>query len=145
MKLRMNYAKVYPEAYQTMIAQEDFAKRGGIDPILYELIKIRVSQINGCAFCIRMHTKDLRALGEEEKRIYLLNAWKETEFYSDKEKAALELAETVTKISDKGVPDSVYQRVREYFDEKEFVALVVLINTINSWNRIAISTGMYAT
>ncbi|MDV6236695.1 carboxymuconolactone decarboxylase family protein [Leptospira ellisii] len=144
MKRRMNYAKVYPAAYQTMIKLEEFSKQGGIEPILYELIKIRVSQINGCAFCIQMHTRDLRAMGEDEKRIYLLNAWKEADYYSDKEKAALELAETITKISENGVPDTIYQKTREHFEEKEFVALVVLINTINSWNRIAISTGMRA-
>ncbi|MCG6162357.1 carboxymuconolactone decarboxylase family protein, partial [Leptospira bandrabouensis] len=112
--------------------------------VLYELVKIRASQLNGCAFCINMHTKDLRDMGEAEKRIYLLDAWREATFYTEKEKAALELTETVTKISEKGVPDETYEKVRKHFNEKEFVALIILINTINSWNRIAISTRMTA-
>lgn len=144
METRLNYATVYPESLQAMLKMEEFAKQGGLDPVLYELVKIRASQLNGCAFCINMHTKDLRTMGEEEKRIYLLDAWKEAQFYTEKEKAALELTEVVTKISDRGVPDETYERVRKQFNEKEFVALIVLINTINSWNRIAISTGMTA-
>ncbi|TGM58448.1 carboxymuconolactone decarboxylase family protein [Leptospira adleri] len=144
METRLNYAKVYPESLQAMLKMEEFAKQGGIEPVLYELIKIRSSQINGCAYCIDMHTKDLRARGEAEKRIYLLDAWREATFYSEKEKAALELTEKITKISEEGVPDETYERVRKHFGEKEFVALIILINTINSWNRIAISTRMHA-
>ncbi len=142
MSLRFNYAKVYPQVLEKMLEMENFAKSSGIDPKLYELIKIRASQINGCAYCINMHTKDSRAMGEEERRIYLLNAWRETNYYTEKEKAALELTEYVTKISDQGVPDEVYDRVKKEWDEKGIIALIVTINTINSWNRIAISTGM---
>ncbi|WP_411824810.1 carboxymuconolactone decarboxylase family protein [Leptospira sp. 'Mane'] len=142
MTTRLNHTKAYPEAFQIMLKNEEFAKNSGIETKLYELIKIRVSQINGCAFCIDMHTSDTRKAGEEEKRIYLLNAWREASFYSDKEKAALELAEEVTKISEKGVSEGCYEKVRKHFDEREFVSLIFLINTINSWNRIAISTGM---
>ncbi|EID99669.1 carboxymuconolactone decarboxylase family protein [Leptospira licerasiae] len=144
MNTRFNYAKVYPQVLEKMMEMENFAKSSGIEIKLYELIKIRASQINGCAFCINMHTVDARKLGEEERRIYLLNAWREAPYYSEKERAALELTEYVTKISEKGVPDDLYTRVRAHFEEKEFIALVVVINTINSWNRIAISTGMTA-
>ncbi|TGK06578.1 carboxymuconolactone decarboxylase family protein [Leptospira semungkisensis] len=142
MSTRFNYAKVYPQVLEKMLEMENFAKSTGIEPKLYELIKIRASQINGCAFCLNMHTVDSRALGEEERRIYLLDAWRETTYYTEKEKAALELTEYVTKISEAGVPDEVYDRVRKQFDEKETIGLVIVINTINSWNRIAISTKM---
>ncbi|TGM12675.1 carboxymuconolactone decarboxylase family protein [Leptospira selangorensis] len=144
MNTRFNYAKVYPQVLEKMMEMENFAKGSGIDTKLYELIKIRSSQINGCAFCINMHTVDARKLGEEERRIYLLNAWKEAPYYTEKERAALELTEYVTKISEHGVPDDLYAKVRAQFEEKEFIALIVVINTINSWNRIAISTGMAA-
>lgn len=142
MNTRFNYAKVFPQVLEKMLEMENFAKNAGIEPILYELVKIRASQINGCAFCIDMHTKDIRAMGELEKRIYLLNAWRETGFYSSKERAALELTEYVTRISEHGLPEEVYERVKKEFSEKEIIALIVAINTINSWNRIAISTGM---
>ncbi|EPG66347.1 carboxymuconolactone decarboxylase family protein [Leptospira wolffii] len=142
MNTRFNYAKVFPQVLEKMLEMENFAKNAGIEPILYELVKIRASQINGCAFCIDMHTKDIRAMGEQEKRIYLLNAWREAGFYSSKERAALELTEYVTRISEHGLPEEVYERVKKEFNEKEIIALIVAINTINSWNRIAISTGM---
>ncbi|TGK08611.1 carboxymuconolactone decarboxylase family protein [Leptospira fletcheri] len=144
MGLRLNYARAYPEALEAMLKMEKFSKSGGIEPQLYELVKIRASQINGCAYCIETHTKDARAFGEKERRIYLLNAWREAPCYSEKERAALEITEYVTRISEKGVPNEAYENARAHFDEREFVALVVLINTINSWNRIAISTGMQA-
>ena len=139
MKQRINYYKVAPEAFQIMIQFEEYAKTTGFDKKLIELIKIRASQINGCAYCIDMHTKDTRAIGETEQRIYLLNAWREAPFYSEAERAALELTEAVTLISTVGVSDNLYQRVREHFDEKQYVDLIILINTINSWNRLAIS------
>jgi AhpD family alkylhydroperoxidase len=142
MKQRINYRSANPEAFQTMLKLEMFVKNSGVDPVIYELIKIRASQINGCAFCLDMHTKDLRAMGETEQRIYLLNAWREAPFYSDAERAVLELTEAVTRIADGGVPEHVYDNVRAYYDEKQFVALVMAINTINCWNRIAISMGL---
>ncbi|WP_040911764.1 carboxymuconolactone decarboxylase family protein [Leptospira broomii] len=144
MNLRFDYARAYPAALQAMLSLEEFTKSGGIDSKLRELVKIRASQINGCAFCLYMHTKDARSEGEEEKRIYLLNSWKESPYYTEKERAALEVTEYVTKISQEGLPDHVYENARAYFDEKEFVALIMLINTINSWNRIAITTGKQA-
>lgn len=142
MEPRMNAQKANPEAYQTMLKLEQFMASTGIDKKLYELIKIRASQINGCAFCIDMHTRDTRKLGESEQRIYLLNAWREAPFYTEKERAVLALTEAVTLISEAGVPQEVYDNVRAHVDEKEFMDLIMAINTINCWNRIAISTSM---
>ncbi|MCH1627019.1 carboxymuconolactone decarboxylase family protein [Ferdinandcohnia quinoae] len=139
MEQRINYMKVAPEAFQLMLKFEEYSKTTGFDKKLIELIKIRASQINGCAYCLDMHTKDARAIGETEQRIYLLNAWREAPFYNDEERVALELTETVTSISVNGVPDDLYQRVREHFNEKQYVDLIILINTINSWNRLSIS------
>ncbi len=143
MEVRLTHSKANPEALQTMLKLEGFIKTSGLDAKLYEFIKIRASQINGCAYCIDMHTRDLRNMGETEQRINLLTAWREAPFYSDKERALLELTETVTRISENGVPQAVYEKVREHFDEKEYVTLIMAINTINAWNRIAISTGMF--
>lgn len=141
MKQRVNYLSVAPEAYKLMRNFEVYAKTTGFDPKLIELIKMRASQINGCAFCLDMHSKDARHIGETEQRLYLLNAWREAPFYSDAERAVLELTEAVTLISQGGVSDDLYQRVREHFDEKQYVDLIILINTINSWNRLSISMG----
>jgi AhpD family alkylhydroperoxidase len=110
----------------------------GLDRQLYELVKIRASQVNGCAFCIDMHTKDARAMGETEQRIYALNAWRETPFFSDRERAALEWTEAVTRVGDTHVPDDVYDRVCQQFDEPDLVALTFAVIVINSWNRLAI-------
>lgn len=135
----MNLAQISQEPYQIMLQFEAYAKKTGFDKKLIELIKIRASQINGCAFCLDMHTKDARAIGETEQRIYCLNAWRESPFYSDAERAALELTEAVTLISTARVPDELYEKVRKHFDEKQFVDLIIIINTINSWNRLSIS------
>ncbi|RTE03010.1 carboxymuconolactone decarboxylase family protein [Paenibacillus whitsoniae] len=143
MEVRIQHGKVNPEAYQTMQKLEGFIKSSGLERTLYELIKIRASQINGCAFCLDMHTRELKEMGETDQRINLISVWHESLIYSDREKAALELTEYVTRIADKGVPNDVYARVREQFTEKEYVTLIMAINTINSWNRIAISTGMF--
>lgn len=143
MEVRFNYRSANPEAFRTMLKLEEFIKSSGLDVRLYEIIKIRASQINGCAFCLDMHTRDLRNMGETEQRIYLLSAWREAPFYSDKERAVLELTEAVTRISEQGVPQDVYERVRAHFDEGEYVTLIMAINTINAWNRLAISTGMF--
>jgi AhpD family alkylhydroperoxidase len=134
--------KVQPESLQTLLKLEGYVKKSGLDHTLWELIKIRASQINGCAYCIDMHTKDARAAGETEQRLYLLNAWREAPFYTEAERAALALTEAVTKISEAGVPQELYEHVRKYFDEAQFVDLIMAINAINCWNRIAISTGM---
>jgi AhpD family alkylhydroperoxidase len=142
MEIRLDYMKVRPESLQTLLKLEGYVKNSGLDHKLWELIKIRASQINGCAFCLDMHTKDARAAGETEQRLYLLNAWREAPFYTESERAALALTEAVTKISEGGVPPGLYERVRRHFDEEQFVDLIMAINGINSWNRMAISTGM---
>ncbi|QGQ97616.1 carboxymuconolactone decarboxylase family protein [Paenibacillus psychroresistens] len=143
MKVRLNHVSASPGALQVMMKLEGFIKTSGLDANLYELIKIRSSQINGCAYCLDMHTRDSRKMGETEQRIYLLSAWREAPFYSDKERAVLELTEAVTRISEQGVPQDLYERVRAHVDEEEYVAIIMAINTINAWNRIAISTGMF--
>jgi len=110
-----------------------------LDRRLYELVKIRASQINGCAYCIDMHTKDARLAGETEQRIYALNAWRETPFYSDRERAALEWTEAVTRVADTHVPDDIHEHVSKYFNDDELVALTFAVVVINAWNRLAIS------
>jgi len=112
---------------------------GKVERRLFELVKIRASQINGCAYCLDMHTKDARLAGETEQRIYALNAWRETPFFSDRERAALEWTEAVTRVADTHVPDEIYERVKTQFDEAEVVALTFAIVVINSWNRLAVS------
>jgi AhpD family alkylhydroperoxidase len=139
MSQRVNYYKVAPEATNIMMQFEKYNKSTGLDSKLIGLVKLRASQINGCAYCLDMHSKDARAEGETEQRIYCLNAWREAPFYSDDERAALELTEAVTLISKGGVSDELYERVRKQFDEKQFVDLLIVINTINSWNRISIT------
>lgn len=142
MSLRVNHYEVNAAAYDAMMALEAFVKKSELDTTLYELIKLRVSQLNGCSFCIDLHGKDLQKKGEEFERILLLTVWKEVSIYSDKEKAVLDLTEHITHISETGVPEDVYENVRTYFDEKEYVDLIMAINTINCWNRIGIATGM---
>jgi AhpD family alkylhydroperoxidase len=135
---RLNYGKLAPEAARSLFGLGTYLAGCGLEHGLVELVKIRVSQINGCAFCIDMHTKDARAAGETEQRIYALNAWRETPFFSDRERAALVWAETVTHIGS-GVSDAVYAEARQQFSEKELVDLTWAVVAINGWNRIAIS------
>ncbi|WP_054860429.1 carboxymuconolactone decarboxylase family protein [Gracilibacillus sp. JCM 18860] len=141
MKPRINYMEEAPELVKLIRQLEMYKKQTGFDEELIELIKIRASQLNNCAFCINMHTKDARKLGETEQRIYCLSAWQETNFYSEEERAALELTEAVTKIGENGVPEDVYQTVRQYFNEKQYIDLVALIITINCWNRLSIANN----
>ncbi|PWU70331.1 carboxymuconolactone decarboxylase family protein [Gracilibacillus dipsosauri] len=141
MKPRINYMEEAPELVKLIRQLEMYKKQTGFDEKLIELIKIRASQLNNCAFCINMHTKDARKLGETEQRIYCLSAWQETNFYSEEERAALELTEAVTKIGENGVPEDVYQTVRQYFNEKQYIDLVALIITINCWNRLSIANN----
>jgi AhpD family alkylhydroperoxidase len=110
-----------------------------LEPALFELVKIRASQLNGCAYCIDMHTKDARRAGETEQRIYALNAWRETPFFSDRERAALEWTEALTRLADSHVSDDLFDRVRRQFDEVELVALTFAVIVINGWNRLSIS------
>lgn len=139
MKQRINYFKVAPEAMDVMLAFEKYAKTTDISPKMIELIKIRTSQINGCAYCLDMHIQDAQVIGETDQRINTLSAWRETPFFTAEEQAVLKLTEAVTMVSESGVSDDLYEEVREYFNEKDFVDLIILINTINSWNRLAIS------
>jgi AhpD family alkylhydroperoxidase len=125
--------------YRAMLALQREVEASGLEPSLLELIKIRASQINGCAFCIDMHTKDARAQGETEQRIYALSAWDEAPFYTERERAALAWTESVTRIADTHVPDEAYARVRQEFTEDEIVALTFALVTINAWNRLAVS------
>lgn len=143
MELRMNYRSVNPDAFKALLALEQSAKNSGIDHNLYELIKLRASQVNGCSYCVDMHAKDLLAMGESMDRLLLLPMWREVPIYSEAERAVLELTECVTKLHEAGVPDDVYVRVREHFDEKGYVELIMAINAINAWNRIGVSTGMF--
>ncbi|SFT27740.1 carboxymuconolactone decarboxylase family protein [Paenibacillus sp. BC26] len=142
MEMRLNYMKVQPDSLQTLLKLEGYVNKSGLEAKLIELIKLRASQLNGCAYCLDMHTKDARAMGETEQRLYLLNAWREAPFYTEAERAALALTEAVTKISDGGVSQELYEQVREYYDEAEYVDLIMAINAINCWNRMAISTAM---
>jgi AhpD family alkylhydroperoxidase len=145
MSQRFAYYEVASDAMKIMMDMEKYTKSTGIERKLRELIKILASQINGCAFCINMHTSDARKMGETEQRIYCLNAWRECDFYSPEEKVVFELTEHITQIPTKRVPDDLYKRVREHYDEKQYVDLVLIINQINSWNRISIAMGNTAT
>jgi len=127
-----------PGAYKAMSALEGYVKDSGLSAIHKELIKIRASQINGCAYCINMHTRDARKAGETEQRIYLLNAWRETDLFTEEEKAILALTEEVTNIKDH-VSDETYQRAAALFDESYLAAIIMAIVAINSWNRLAIT------
>ncbi|MFC9241051.1 carboxymuconolactone decarboxylase family protein [Streptomyces decoyicus] len=139
---RLPWAKLAPEVYKAMIALDAAAKKG-LEPALVELVKIRASQLNHCAFCIDMHIKDARKAGETEQRIYLLNAWEEaTDLYSPKEQAALALTEAVTLLTEGFVPDAAYDRAAAHFGRAELAQLIALITTINAWNRFGVSTRM---
>jgi len=140
MEPRIDYRKFAPEALKSMFGLEKYIAESGIDEKLVHLIKMRASQINGCAFCIDMHSKDARALGETEQRLYELDAWRETPFYTDRERAALEWTESLTLVSQTHVPDSVYDEVKKHFSDKEIIDLTFVITTINAWNRLAIAT-----
>lgn len=139
MKPRLNYQKAAPEALKGMLELEKYVHNSGLERSLYELVKTRASQINGCAYCLDMHTKDAREEGETEQRLYGLSAWREAPFYTDRERAALAWTEALTLISENDVPDSLYEATRKYFDEEELVTLTMAIIAINGWNRLAIS------
>ncbi len=136
---RIKYTEVAPEGYKAMAGLEQYARRSGLESSLLELVKTRASQINGCAFCLDMHTKDARAAGETEQRLYALSAWHEAPFFSDRERAALAWTEAVTRVADTHVPDEVYELARKHFSERELVDLTLAIVAINGWNRLAIA------
>jgi AhpD family alkylhydroperoxidase len=136
---RLNYAKVAPAAYKAMLGLEAYLHQCGLEESLLHLIKLRSSQINGCAYCLDMHWKDLRAIGETEQRLYSLDAWRECPYYTERERAALAWTEAVTLVARDHVPDVVYEEVRPHFNEKELSDLTFAIATINAWNRLAIA------
>ena len=138
LKPRLNLMTLPPELVGPMLTFSQTVEKMGLEKSLMELVKIRASQINGCAYCIHMHTKDARAHGETEERIYLLNAWRESPLYTDRERAALAWTEALTLISETHAPDDVYEELRKHFNETETVNLTVLIGQINTWNRVAI-------
>jgi len=139
MKARINYAKADPKAVQLLLAVEAHIGASSLEPKLLHLVKMRASQINGCAFCLDMHSKDARADGETEQRLYSLDAWEEAPYYSDRERAALEWTESITLLNNGHVPDSVYERVRAQFSEAEIAALTLAAAMINSWNRLNVA------
>jgi AhpD family alkylhydroperoxidase len=135
----MDYAKASPGAYRAMAGLEAFVRGSGIEHALLHLVKMRASQINGCAYCIDMHSKDARAAGESEQRLYALDAWRETPFYTPRERAALAWTEALTSVRDGHVPDAVFQEARAEFSEEELMNLTMAVVAINGWNRIAIA------
>ena len=139
MQPRIDGLKVAPGAYHAMLGLETYLHQCGLEIPLLHLIKLRASQINGCAYCIDMHWKDLRAIGENEQRLYGLDAWRESPYYSDRERAALAWTEAVTLVASTQVPDAVYEEARRHFNEKEITNLTLAVATINAWNRLAIS------
>src|SRR5712692_5643765 len=139
MQPRIDYTKYAKEAQKSMLGLERYISESGLDHKLIHLIKMRASQINGCAYCIDMHSKDARALGETEQRLYVLDAWEEAPFYSERERAALALTDAVTRITEGHVTDAVFERARAHFNEQELTALVFTVTTINAWNRLAIT------
>jgi AhpD family alkylhydroperoxidase len=139
MEQRLDYSKAAPDGIEILRQMERYLKKAGLEPDLVELVKLRASQINGCAYCIDMHTKDARSHGESEQRLYGITAWRETPFYTERERAALAWTESVTRISEDQVPEEIYQKMKEHFTERELVDLTLAVIAINSWNRLAIS------
>lgn len=139
MQPRMNFYAASPDALKALMGLEAFVQKCGLEPSLIDLVKTRASQINGCAYCLHMHTAEARKRGESEERLYLLSAWRESPLYSDRERAALAWTEAVTLVAETLVPDEVYEEARRHFSKTELVNLTVAITTINSWNRMAIS------
>src|SRR5512141_1320837 len=144
MDTRFEYAKEAPGAYKAMGHLEHYLHTCGLEESLIHLIKLRASQLNGCAYCIDMHWKDLRALGEGEQRLYGLDAWRESPYYSPRERAALAWAEAVTLIAGAHVPDAVYDAVRQHFTDKELCDLTMALSAVNAWNRLSIASRLPA-
>lgn len=142
MSTRMNVQELEPKAYEVLFAMERYLANTDVSYALRELIKIRVSQINKCAYCLELHTKDARKAGETEQRIYALSAWEESPLFSDEERAVLKFTEEVTHISQEGVREETFQSVKKYFSDNQVAQLIVAIGQINFWNRIAVTTRM---
>ena len=139
MDRRINYGKTAPEGIRALGALDAHVRHSGLEAGLLDLVRVRASQLNGCAYCLDMHTKDARAGGETEQRLYTLSAWRETPFYTQQERAALAWAEAITLISEGPVPDMLYEEARQHFDEKELVDLTLGLIAINAWNRLSIA------
>lgn len=142
MKSRLNIQKLEPKAYEVMYGLENYLANSELDKLHLELIKIKASQINGCAFCINMHTKDAMKLGETNQRIFLLNAWRETTLFTEEERVILAMTEEITNISQHGLSEETYQKALTLFSENYIAIIIIAITTINAWNRIAISSHM---
>jgi AhpD family alkylhydroperoxidase len=142
MKQRIQYAKAAPGVYDAMDSLDRYVGQCGLERKLLFLVQLRASQLNGCAYCIDMHWKDLRAAGEKEQRLYALDAWRESPFYGERERAALEWTEAVTRIADGHVPDGAYEAARAQFSEKELADLTLAVATINAWNRLSIAARL---
>ena len=136
---RYSQAKLAPDGMEAMLGLERYLHNCGLEEPLLHLIKLRASQINGCAYCLDMHWKDLKSIGEPDHRLYELDAWEETSFYTDRERAALAWTDAVTKVAETHIPDALYEEVRQYFNEKELADLTLAIATINAWNRLNIA------
>jgi AhpD family alkylhydroperoxidase len=139
MSARIDYRRLSPDAMRAMAALERFTLASGLDPALVELVRLRASYLNGCAYCVDVHTKDARAAGETEQRLYAIPVWRETPFFTAKERAALAWTESVTDVGHTGVPDTVYEQAREEFSDSELVALTMVVIAINGWTRLAVS------
>src|SRR5690349_11070413 len=139
MKARLSYKAVDPAAYKALLSMEDYVEQCSLEVSLLDLVRLRASQLNGCAYCLDMHTKDARASGETEQRLYLLSVWEEAPMFSDREKAALAWTEAVTDLIDGHVSDAVYERVRPHFNDQELVSLTMAVIAINNWNRINVA------
>ena len=139
MKARIELTSLNPRIIQSLLAAQAVADSGGLDKTLLNLIKMRASQINGCAYCLDMHSKEARAAGETEQRLYGLSAWREAPYYSDRERAALEWTEAVTRVEQTNVPDSVYETVKALFTESEIASLTLAVAMINVWNRLNVA------
>jgi AhpD family alkylhydroperoxidase len=142
MKARLNYAKVAAGVYDAVDALDQYLNKCGLDESLLHLVRLRASQINGCAYCLDMHWKDLRTIGKKEQRLYSLGAWRECPYYSDRERAALAWTEAVTLITTGHMPEAIYKEVRPHFSEKELSDLTLAVATINAWNRLSIAARL---
>lgn len=139
MASRVDYSKTSPDGIAAMRGLESYVRQCGLDPVLLELVRLRASQMNGCAYCVDMHTKDARAAGETEQRLYAVSVWEEAPFFTERERAALAWTEAVTRVGDSRVPDALYEAARRHFSEKELVDPTLAIVAINGWNRLAVS------
>ncbi|HRP52969.1 MAG TPA: carboxymuconolactone decarboxylase family protein [Fluviicola sp.] len=142
MKKRINIAKIDPKAYQAMLGLEKYIAESGLDFTLYELIKTRASQLNGCAYCINMHTRNAMKQGETAQRLFLLDAWRETNLYTSKERAVLALTEEMTLLPNKQISNEVYEEASKHLNEQELAAVIMSVVAINGWNRIAITSQL---